>query len=166
VPGQKSPIINIVPAPVWGRAWAFKLASEAGRRDEEWPGGDYDWRTATIDIRASEKSDDTNKSLLYETRVWTADVSGEYAEAYQMVRNRRGYRRLTLLGCVGVGAAVGLELGSVDSAVFGGVLGLVPGLVPGAIDTQRNPPFREWGKFSKDPEVIAKYGRVISYVEL
>lgn len=164
IPEQKTPVVNVVPAPVWGASWAYKLASEAGRRrDEDWPGGKYDWRTATIDLRASEKSDETNRSLLYETRVWSADVSGEYTAAYQIIRDRRTYRRTTLLGGVGVGAAVGFELGSIEGAVVGGLVGLMPGMVPGVVDTQRNPHFREWRQFSKDPDVVARFGRVISY---
>lgn len=163
VPEQKTPVVNVVPAPVWGASFGYKLASQAGHRDEDWPGGDYDWRTATIDVRASEKPDEANRSLLYETRVWSADVSGEYAEAYQMIRNRKGYRRATFLGSVGVGAAVGAELGSVEGAVIGGIVGAIPGMVPGIIDTQKNPHFKQWRQFAKDPDVIARFGRVITY---
>jgi len=163
VPEQKTPVINVVPAPVWGASWAYKLASEVGNRDEDWPGSQYDWRTATIDVRAAEKPDETNRSLLYETRVWSADVNGEYAEAYQMIHNRRGFRRATILGGIGVGAAIGAELGSAGGAVIGGIVGLVPGVGSGVIDTQRNPHFRQWREFSKDPAVIARFGRVISY---
>jgi hypothetical protein len=164
VPEQKTPVITVVPAPIWGASWAYKLASEVGGREKDWPGGDYDWRTATIDILASEKVDETNKSLLYETRVWSADVSGEYAEAYQIMRNRRGYRRATLLGIVRVGAIAGFELmGSSDGVLVGGIVGLLPGVVPSIVDNQKNPRFKEWRQFSKDPNVIAKFGRVISY---
>lgn len=163
VPEQKIPLVNVTPARLWGASFIYKMASPAAHRDGDLPSGAYNHNTATVEVNASEKPNETNKALLYATRAWSADISGELAEARQRLQTRRPYLNAALVGTIGVGAVVGGLLGSVEGAVPGAVIGIIPGGVAVMIDAHRDPYSRRWSQFSEDPDVIAQFGRVITY---
>lgn len=166
VPTDRETInVGILPAPIWGAPFMYRLVSSAAiaRNEGDFPGQSYYPQVAGIDVRASEKVDETNFYLLYATRKWAADMNGDLERADQLVRDRRTYRRTVFSGNVGGLAALGYAVGSAEGAVIGGLTGAVSGTVAAVRDTQRNPYFREWNEFVENPEVVAKFGRIISY---
>lgn len=157
------PMVYITPARAWGEGNFRKALLAHEGREEDLPGATYIEGSAQISLRASEDLTETNASLLYGTRRLVADRNGEIDLATSRNHNHRHLRRLSFLGSTGGAAVVGYGIAGPEGLFIGGMLGSAAGMIVSMVDYSSNPIRREWAKFARDPEIIARYGHIVSY---
>jgi hypothetical protein len=166
VPTDEIPRVNIGPAPVWGMPARLKFLHSAARNDEIYASAEYIPATKSMDIHADTGLDRVNKGLLHATRWWSSDLNGELEDHRADILDSRDGRRISI-GChVAAGGFLGLDIAHESGVVLGSVLGLMAGLTVEIVNAENSPLKRKVRNFVKDPEVLANYGRIITYAAL
>lgn len=162
-PEDKSPIVNISPAPIWGMSRRGEFLAMMGRADEVFPQSQYNAGTQTLSVKVDKDADEANRLLLNSTRQWAGDMNGELAEQRAIDHEHRFSRRITAGGIIASWSVTGLVVAEGEGAFIGGVVGGVASIALGIANTRGQPYNQAIRQFVQDPQVLAEYGRILSY---
>ncbi|HEY4963884.1 MAG TPA: hypothetical protein VIH90_04275 [Candidatus Saccharimonadales bacterium] len=164
VPVDSEPVVEMAPAPLWGMSVGGRTLNYLTGDTADDPFGYYSANRHIIDISAPKDQDAVNRLLLKGTRQWAGHLSGEAKEADER-DDRRQYRHWgEVIGGAGIGATVGIEaFGGSYGAILGTSVGMLGGIAILAEDVGRDPYRKKVREFSRDPEMMAKYGQIVTY---
>ncbi len=164
VPNDWNPIVTLSPAAAWGMSGIRQAINYMGSAGSEIdPKVDYNTDTKTIEVKASQEPQSTNSLLLFGTRRWSSHLSGELKEYEERNYRLRHFRRGGLAVTTGAMAFAGFEVAQGGGALAGGMIGFTGGLATTVVDARRSPYRKTLRAFTKDQEVLAKYGHVVQY---
>jgi hypothetical protein len=168
-PANNIPRIELAPAVKWGMPkFNYLLHVAAGNYEIE-PRGYYLPSKRSIDINASEDTSATNIMLLGNTRRWAGHVNGELDRHRKDLADGMGQRMSKRTAGAAMGVILGIDLAHTDKNVFGimgALIGFAGGSALSSYEIYRSSYNRRLRDFVKDPEVVGKYGKIISYSQI
>jgi hypothetical protein len=124
--------------------------------------GNYDPKGHVASIACPQAIGEANKAILQVTKFWSQDVNGEVATVQKRLNIGLGAAAVGFAGGV-AGLATGIYLKNPD-IIVGSAYAMV--MSPAAIAWYKmvgNKNARHAYKFQRNPQVLAQYGRIISY---
>jgi hypothetical protein len=163
---EQLPYISMVPAEEWSMPRPMKVLHAMSMDKRFSSTSRYNPETKAITITADEDVAVTNQLLLHATRLWSADMSGELLAADEYNFRSRKLRYTEIMMGIIAGSYAGERVDGVRGVALGGVVGFAGGLAVASRSIANNPYYKNFAGFSRDVEMIRRYGEIINYEPL